>query len=51
VREGYVALAKAEADRWTILDAAQSVTEIQEEIRLRVSDRLAGHENAGRVPT
>jgi dTMP kinase len=50
VREGYLALAKAEADRWTILDAAQSVTEIQEEIRLRVSDRLARHENAGRVP-
>jgi dTMP kinase len=41
VREGYLALAKAEPDRWMILDADRSATEVQQEIRFRVSDRLS----------
>jgi dTMP kinase len=41
VREGYLALAKAEPDRWMILDAGRSATEVQQEIRFRVSDRLS----------
>jgi dTMP kinase len=41
VRQGYLALAKAEPNRWVIVDATRATSEIQEEIRARVSKRLA----------
>jgi dTMP kinase len=50
VREGYLALAKAEPDRWMLLNAARSITEVQEEMRSGVSDRLARRESACNAP-
>jgi dTMP kinase len=41
VRQGYLAMAKAEPDRWAILDAAQTTEAVQEQIHARVSNRLA----------
>ena len=41
VRQGYLTMAKAEPGRWTIVDAASTAEEVQEEIRARVSRRLA----------
>jgi dTMP kinase len=41
VRQGYLTLAKAEPNRWAIVDAARATKEVQEEIRARVSKRLA----------
>jgi dTMP kinase len=50
VRQGYLALARAEPSRWTILDAARPIVEVQEEVRSRVSERIATHEGLSRVP-
>jgi len=41
VRQGYLALARAEPDRWVIVDAARATEEVQKEIRARVSTQLA----------
>jgi dTMP kinase len=41
VRQGYLAMAEAEPDRWAIVDAEQATEAVQEEIRARVSSRLA----------
>jgi dTMP kinase len=49
VRQGYLELAGAEPGRWTILDAVRPIAEVQEEIRTRVSDRLATREGASEV--
>jgi dTMP kinase len=40
VRAGYLALAQAEPDRWTVLDANRPIEEIQQQIRSRVQNRL-----------
>jgi len=50
VRQGYLALARAESGRWVTLDAARPIPEVQEEIRSRVSDRLATRVGASKVP-
>jgi dTMP kinase len=47
VRAGYLALAKAEPDRWTILDATRPIAEVQQEIRSRVSGRLDNRQSIG----
>lgn len=41
VREGYLALAAAEPERFLVLDAARPVDELADAIRERVADRLA----------
>ncbi|MCL6430794.1 MAG: dTMP kinase, partial [Anaerolineae bacterium] len=41
VREGYLAMAAAEPERWCVLDARQSVEEVQGAIRRRVEAQLA----------
>jgi len=40
VRDGYHALAKAEPDRWVVLDAAQDRDQLQTEVRRVVVERL-----------
>jgi dTMP kinase len=40
VREGYLALARAEPGRWVLIDAARSVDEVQQEIWAVVERRL-----------
>lgn len=40
VRQGYLALAKAEPDRWQIVDATKNKDQVQEEIRKVVINRL-----------
>jgi dTMP kinase len=40
VREGYLALARAEPDRWVVIDAARSSDEVQRDIRAEVEKRL-----------
>jgi dTMP kinase len=50
VREGYMALAKAEPHRWAILDASRAITEVQEQIRSGVSHRLAMRESVNKAP-
>jgi dTMP kinase len=45
VREGYLSLAKAEPDRWVIVDAARGVDRVQAHIREIVEQKLA----AGRL--
>lgn len=50
VRQGYLTLARAEPARWAILEAARPIAEVQEEIRSRVSERLATREGASGVP-
>ena len=40
VRAGYLELARAEPERWVILNAAQSVDELQSEVRQVVKKRL-----------
>jgi len=40
VRRGFLALAEAEPARWLVLDATQSVEDIQEGIRKRVAEHL-----------
>lgn len=46
VREGYLELAKAEPERWIILDATKGVEEVQEEVRrvVRGGWRVEGEE-------
>lgn len=41
VRAGYLALASAAQERWLVVDAAQSVEQVQAAIRARVQQRLA----------
>ncbi len=48
VREGYLTLARAEPDRWVVVDAARDVDEVQMKIRAAVEARLAVSENARR---
>jgi dTMP kinase len=45
VREGYLALVKAEPDRWTVLDTSRPVAVVQAEIRSQVSHWLARRES------
>lgn len=40
VREGYLSLARAEPDRWVVIDAARSAEEVQGGIRVEVEKRL-----------
>ncbi len=40
VRQGYLALAEAEPDRWVVIDADRSTEEVQEAIRQAVDQRL-----------
>ncbi len=40
VREGYLAMATAEPERWLVLDARQSVDALQQAIRQRLIERL-----------
>jgi dTMP kinase len=44
VREGYLAMAALEPERWVIIDARQPFDEIQEEIRRVVDARLSKDE-------
>lgn len=44
VREGYLAMAASEPERWVIIDARQPFDEIQEEIRRVVEARLSEDE-------
>ncbi len=39
-REGYLALARAEPDRWVVIDAARRVEDVQADIRAVVEKRL-----------
>jgi dTMP kinase len=41
VREGYLALARAEPERWVVIDASRSLEDVQEEIRAEVLKRLS----------
>ena len=45
VREGYQALARAEPDRWVLLDAARGVEEVQADVRTAVVKRLDAKRN------
>jgi dTMP kinase len=40
VREGYLGLARAEPDRWVVIDAARGADEVQADIRAEVEKRL-----------
>jgi dTMP kinase len=40
VRQGYLELARAEPERWVVLDAAQGVETLQTEVRRVVVERL-----------
>jgi dTMP kinase len=40
VRQAYLQLAKAEPERWFVVDAAQSIDEMQSQIRARVEGLL-----------
>jgi dTMP kinase len=40
VREGYLALARADPERWVVIDAGRSVEKVQEDIRSEVLKRL-----------
>jgi len=40
VRDGYLALARAEPERWVMVDAAREVEEVQRVIRAEVEERL-----------
>ncbi len=40
VRQGYLQLAKAESDRWVMIDASQSPASVQEDMRRVVTARL-----------
>ena len=40
VRQGYLKMAQAEPDRWVVIDANRSFTEVEAEIRQVVSERL-----------
>ena len=40
VRQGYLSLAEAEPDRWTIIDAAQNKEKVQQSMQQAVLDRL-----------
>lgn len=40
VRHGYLSLAKAEPERWVIIDASQAPGKVQEKMRLAVTERL-----------
>ena len=42
-REGYLALARAEPERWVVVDAARGVDVVQAEIRAAVQNLLAKH--------
>jgi dTMP kinase len=42
VRQGYLALAKAEPERWQILDASKPLTTVQSELRKIFVDQLTG---------
>ncbi len=50
VRAGYLALAIAEPNRWTVVDATRPIAEVQREIRSRVADRLGVRADAGLGP-
>ncbi|MEA3326188.1 MAG: dTMP kinase [Chloroflexota bacterium] len=43
VRQGYLALAKEEPERWLIIDAAQEKEKVQEALRTAVINRLEEH--------
>jgi len=43
VRQGYLALAKQEPERWLIIDASQDKEKVQEEMRTAVINRLEVH--------
>ena len=40
VRQGYLRLVKAEPERWEVIDASQSPTKVQDELRRVVAGRL-----------
>jgi dTMP kinase len=40
VRRGYLNLVKAEPERWVVIDASQSPTKVQDEMRRVVAERL-----------
>lgn len=42
VRQGYLSLAKEEPDRWIIIDASQSKSEVQQAMRAAIIARLEG---------
>ena len=46
VRQGYLALAEAEPDRWQIIDATKDKTQVQEAMRQAVINRLEPHETS-----
>ena len=46
VREGYLALARAEPDRWVVIDAARDADEVQADIRVEVEKKLRVKRNA-----
>jgi dTMP kinase len=43
VRQGYLAMAQAEAERWRIFDADLAVEEIQAQVRACIADFLVAH--------
>jgi len=46
VRQGYLEMAHAEPDRWTIIDAGQPLDQVQESIRAVVLERLERRQRA-----
>ncbi|MFX0144019.1 MAG: dTMP kinase [Candidatus Hodarchaeota archaeon] len=46
VREGYLAMAASDPERWVIIDAQQSFSKVQGEIRRAVEARLSGVEDS-----
>lgn len=44
VREGYLAMAASDPERWVVIDAQQSLSEVQGEIRRAVDAHLSGAE-------
>lgn len=46
VRQGYLEMAHAEPDRWTIIDAGQLLDQVQESIRAVVLERLERRQRA-----
>lgn len=46
VREGYLAMATSDPERWVIIDAQQAFSKVQGEIRRAVDARLSGAEDS-----
>ena len=50
VRQGYLQLVKDEPERWEVIDASQSPRQVQDDLRLVVSQRLHTSQSLNAVP-